>query len=232
MLESSLLDEGGKKLSTEKYLMLLKESIVNLDFDAVMKVAKETMDAGVDPNIAINGGMVLGMAIVGEKFEKGEYFLSELVVAAEVMKEGLTVITPYLKKDVSKRIGKVVIATVEGDYHDIGKNIVTSLLRVQGFEVVDLGTDVPTDKIIAAVNEHQPDIVAMSALLNLTMIKMGETIEVLKAANLRGKVKVIVGGTSLTDEFAEKIGADHCAADAFEGVKKCLEWVTHQERRN
>lgn len=219
-------------MEAKEYLTLLKQSIINLDFDGVVKVANKAMEAGIDPNLAINEGMVPGMAVVGDKFEKGEYFLSELVVAAEVMKEGLTVITPYLKKDVSKKIGKVVIATVEGDYHDIGKNIVTSLLRIQGFEVVDLGTDVPTDKIIAAVNEHQPDIVAMSALLNLTMIKMEETIEVLKSANLRGKVKVIVGGTSLTDEFAEKIGADHCAADAFEGVKKCLEWVTPQERRN
>ena len=219
-------------METKEYLALLKQSIINLDFDGVVKVANKAMEAGVDPHLAISEGMVPGMAVVGDKFENGEYFLSELVVAAEVMKEGLTVITPYLKKDVSKKIGKVVIATVEGDYHDIGKNIVTSLLRVQGFEVVDLGTDVPTDKIIDAVNEHQPDIVAMSALLNLTMIKMGETIEVLKAANLRGKIKVIVGGTSLTDEFAEKIGADHCVADAFEGVKKCLEWVTQQERRN
>jgi len=219
-------------METKEYLALLKQSIINLDFDGAVKVANKAMEAGVDPYLAINEGMVPGMAVVGDKFEKGEYFLSELVVAAEVMKEGLAVITPYLKKDVSKKIGKVVIATVEGDYHDIGKNIVTSLLRIQGFEVVDLGTDVPTDKIITAVNEHQPDIVAMSALLNLTMIKMGETIEALKAAKLREKVKVIVGGTSLTDEFAQKIGADHCAADAFEGVKKCLKWVTHQERRN
>jgi corrinoid protein of di/trimethylamine methyltransferase len=219
-------------METKEYLALLKQSIINLDFDGAVKVANQAMEAGVDPYLAINEGMVPGMAVVGDKFEKGEYFLSELVVAAEVMKEGLTVITPYLKGDVSKKIGKVVIATVEGDYHDIGKNIVASLLRVQGFEVVDLGTDVPTDKIIDAVNEHQPDIVGMSALLNLTMIKMGETIEALKAANLRGKVKIIVGGTSLTDEFAQKIGADHCAADAFEGVKKCVEWIGRQERRD
>jgi corrinoid protein of di/trimethylamine methyltransferase len=214
-------------METKEYLALLKQSIINLDFDGAVKTANKAMEAGVDPYLAINEGMVPGMAVVGEKFEKGEYFLSELVVAAEVMKEGLTVITPYVKGDVSKKIGKVVIATVEGDYHDIGKNIVASLLGIQGFEVVDLGTDVPTDKIIDAVNEHQPDIVGMSALLNLTMVKMGETIEALKTANLREKVKVIVGGTSLTNEFAQKIGADHCAADAFEGVKKCVEWVGH-----
>jgi methanogenic corrinoid protein MtbC1 len=190
------------------------------------------MDAGVDPNSAINAGMFPGMAIVGDKFEKGEYFLSELVVAAEVMKEGLKVVTPYLKGESAQKLGKVVIATVEGDYHELGKNIVTSLLRVQGFEVIDLGVDVPTVHIINAVQEHQPLIVGMSALLTLTMPKMGEVIKALKAASMREKVKVILGGTPVTDEFAASIGADHKAVNALEGVKKCVEWVTAQERRN
>ena len=219
-------------MSEEKYLTALKESVVNLDFDAVAKAAKEAMESGIDPNAAINNGMVLGMAIVGDKFEKGEYFLSELVVAAEVMKEGLKVITPYIKGDSAKKIGKVVIATVEGDHHDLGKNIVSSLLRVQGFEVIDLGVDVATDKIISAIKEHQPSIVGMSALLTLTMPKMGEVIEALKASSMREKVKVILGGTSITEEFAASIGADHKAVNALEGVKKCAEWISSQERRN
>ena len=219
-------------MGEEKYLTALKESIINLDFDAVTKAAKEAMESGIDANAAINNGMVLGMAIVGDKFEKGEYFLSELVVAAEVMKEGLKVVTPYLKGDSAKKIGKVVIATVEGDYHDLGKNIVTSLLRVQGFEVIDLGVDVATDKIINAIKEHQPSIVGMSALLTLTMPKMGEVIKALKASSMREKVKVILGGTSITEEFAASIGADHKAVNALEGVKKCVEWVGAQERRN
>jgi len=216
----------------ERYLASLKESIINLDFDAVVKIAKEAMAAGVDPNAAINEGMVPGMAIVGEKFEKGEYFLSELVVAAEVMKEGLKVVTPYLKGESPKKLGKVVIATVEGDRHDLGKNIVTSLLRVQGFDVIDLGVDIPTDTIIDAVKEHQPVIVGMSALLTLTMPKMGEVIESLQKTNLRKNVKVIIGGAAVTSEFAESIGADHKAANALEGVKKCVEWVSARERRN
>jgi len=218
-------------LGVEKYLASLKEGIVNLDFAAVVKVAGEAMDAGVDPNVAVTEGMVAGMAVVGEKFEKGEYFLSELVVAGEVMKEGLEVVKPYLKGDSSKRLEKVVIATVEGDHHDLGKNIVSTLLRVQGFEVVDLGADVPTAKIISAVKEHKPAIVGMSALLTLTMTEMGEVIEALKTANLREKVKVILGGTPVTTEFAENIGADHRASNALEGVRKCLEWVTSRERR-
>ena len=214
-----------------KYLMSLKESIVNLDFNAVIEVAKEAMDAGVDPHIAITNGMVSGMTIVGAKFESGEYFLAELVVAGEVMKEGLKVINPYIKGDSTKRLGKVVIATVEGDHHDLGKNIVTTLLRVHNFEVVDLGRDVPTDKIIDAVKERKPDILGLSALLTVTMPKMGEAIEALKIADLRKKVKVIVGGSPITSEFAESIRADHCAVNAVEGVKKCTEWVTPQEVR-
>ena len=219
-------------MAVEKYLVSLKESIVNLDFDTVVKVAQEAMEAGADPHRAINEGMVPGMAIVGEKFEKGEYFLSELVVAAEVMKEGLKVVNPHLKGEGSQRLGKMVIATVEGDHHDLGKGIVTSLLRVHDFEVVDLGVDVATERIIDAVKEHQPDIVGMSALLTLTMPKMGEVIEALKSADLRGKVKVILGGTPVTEEFAESIGADYRAVNALEGVKKCVEWMTPRERRN
>lgn len=219
-------------MSVEKYLASLKESIVNLDFNAVVKVAQEAMDVGIDPHTTITEGMVPGMAIVGEKFETGEYFLSELVVAAEVMKEGLKIVNPYLKGDSAERLGKVVIATVEGDHHDLGKNIVTSLLRVQGFDVIDLGVDVPTDKIIDAVKEYQPAIVGMSALLTLTMPKMGEVIESLKKANLREKVKVILGGTPVTSEFAESIGADYKAVNALEGAKKCVEWVSAQERKN
>jgi len=216
-------------MDKEKYLVSLKESIVNLDFDAVVEAAKEAMDAGVDPQTAITDGMVPGMTIIGEKYETGEYFLSELVVSGEVMKEGLKVINPYIKEGSAKKLGEVVIATVEGDNHDLGKNIVTTLLGVQGFEVVDLGADVPTDEIINAVKERKPDILGLSALLTVTMPKMGEAIEALKVADLREKVKVIIGGSPVTSEFAESIGADHCAVNALEGVKKCTEWMTPRE---
>lgn len=214
-----------------KYLRSLREGIIALDFAAVTKAAKEAMESGVDPNVAISEGMVPGMVIVGQKFEKGDYFLSELVVATEVMKEGMNVITPYLKGQTLKKLGTVVMATVEGDLHDLGKNMVTSLLGVHGFEVVDLGIDVPTNRIIAAVKERHPAIVGMSALLTVTMPKMGEVINALKVASLREKVKVIVGGSPVTDEFAVSIGADHRAVNAAEGVKKCAEWMTALERR-
>ncbi len=219
-------------MGEDKYLAALKESVISLDFDGVAKAAGEAMEAGFDSNKAINEGMVPGMAVVGDKFEKGEYFLSELVVAAEVMREGVKVVAPFIKGESASKLGKVVVATVEGDHHDLGKNIVTSLLRVQGFEVIDLGVDVATEKIITAIKEHQPSIVGMSALLTLTMPKMGEVIQALKASSMREKVKVILGGTPVTEEFATSIGADHKAVNALEGVKKCVEWVSSQERRN
>jgi len=218
-------------MDADKYLMALKKSVVNLDFKEVIEAARASMEAGVDPQLAIDEGMVPAMAAVGDKYENGEYFLSELVVAAEVMREGLEIITPYIKGNIAKRLGNVVMATVEGDHHDLGKNIVTSLLSVQGFEVTDLGTDVTTKRIIEAVQVHNPVIVGMSALLTVTMPKMGEVIVILKEAGLRDKVKVIVGGTSVTAGFAESIGADHRAVNALEGVKKCVEWVTSGERR-
>ena len=212
-------------MAEEKYLKALKESVVNLNFDGVVKAAREAMDTGVDPLRAVTEGMAAGMNIVGEKFERGEYFLSELVVAGAVMTDGMEIINPHIKGSVEAR-GKVVIATVEGDNHDIGKTIVTTLLRANSFEVVDLGIDVPTQRIIDAVREQKPDILGLSALITVTMPAMGEVIEGLKAAGLRDRVKVIVGGTPVTREFADSIGADHRAADAVEGVEKCREWVT------
>jgi len=221
-------------MAGENYLAILKQGVINLDFDAVKKAAQDAMDAGIDPGTVITEGMVPGMAVVGDKFESGEYFLSELVVAGEVMKEGVEIVNPYIKPDVSGKAEKIkaVLASVEGDNHDLGKNIVSTLLGVQGFEVIDLGMDVRSDVIVEAVKKHKPAVLGLSALLTMTMPKMGEVIEALKAAGLRDSVKIIVGGTPVTDEFAESIGADHHAANALEGVNKCTEWVNAKERRN
>jgi len=212
-------------MAQKDHLAALKKSIVDLDFAAVAKAAQEAMAAGVDARTAITDGMVPGMAVVGQKFESGEYFLSELIVAAEVMKEGLKVINPYIKGPGAKKLGKVVIATIQGDNHDIGKNIVSTLLGVQGFEVIDLGTDVSPEKIVKAVEEHRPAVVGLSALLTVTMTRMGNVIKLLEANELRNSVKVIIGGAPITPAFAESIGADHAAANAVEGVRKCAEWI-------
>ena len=213
-------------MSDAEHLQALKEAILTMDLEGITKVAQAAMDAGLDPQSAITDGMVPGMVEVGQKFEEGEFFLAELVVAGEVMKDGLTVIEPYISAGAtSSTKSKAVIATVEGDSHDIGKNIVVTLLGVQGFDVEDLGIDVRADEIVERVREHKPEVLALSALLSTTMPHMGDVIEALKAAGLRSSVKVIVGGAPLTPAFADSIGADHCAANAIEGVNKCAAWV-------
>jgi len=213
-------------MTKEEHLKALKQTITTMDLDGVKAVAQAAMDDGIDPREAITEGMVPGMVEVGQKFEEGEYFLSELVVAGEVMKDGMEVMEPYLTAEASEeKKARAIMATVEGDYHDIGKNIVVTLLGVQGFEVADMGMDVSADRIVEKAREFKPDVVGLSALLSTTMPHMGDVIEALKAAGLRESVKVIVGGTPVTPAFADRIGADHCAVNAIEGVHKCAEWV-------
>jgi methylmalonyl-CoA mutase cobalamin-binding domain/chain len=212
------MDEG-------KHIAALKEAVLNMDYGLMDKAAKEAMAAGINPLKAIMEGMSPAMALIGGKFQCGEYFLPELIVAGDVMKEGLKIIQPYLKEKKGREGKRFLIATVQGDNHDIGKNIVGMLLSLHGFEVIDLGFDVPAQKIVVAVQKHGPEIVGLSALLTVTMPRMGEAVQALKAAGLRDKVKVIVGGTSVTPQFARSIGADHASTNAVEGVEKCLEWV-------
>jgi corrinoid protein of di/trimethylamine methyltransferase len=212
-------------MDDSKYLAALKEAVLKMDYDLVAQAAQEAMEAGVDPFRAIGQGMSPALAEIGEKFRTGEYFLSELIVAGDVMKEGLKIIHPYLKGQAEHPGPKVVIATVQGDNHEIGKNIVRTLLAVRGFEVIDLGADVPARRVVEAVQEHQPMIVGLSALLTVTMPKMGEIIKALKEVGFRDKVKVMIGGGSVTPQFAQSIGADHSSTNAAEGVEKCLSWV-------
>ena len=217
-------------MDQNKLLEVLREAIINLDSEGIHKAAKEAMDAGVEPRTAIIEGMAPGMSVVGNKFETGEYFLPELVVAGEVMKEGMEVITPYIKDDSPKKIGYVLMATVEGDYHDIGKRLVCILLRAQGFEVIDLGTDVSAVRIVEAVKEQNTLVVGLSALLTTTMSNMSEVVKGLENAGLRNRVKVIIGGAPVTPQFAQEIGADHGALSAMEGVNKCVEWAASSSR--
>jgi len=210
----------------QEVLARLRDCVVNLDIDGVKRAAKEAIDAGVTPYEAIMDGMAKGMEVVGQKYEAGEYFLAELIMAGETMKEGLSVLQPYMKTGDMKHIGKVVIGTVEGDLHDIGKNVVITLLTASGFEVIDLGVDVPAEKFVEAVKQYKPDIVAMSALLTTTMVNMAKVIKALEQAGLRDKVKIIVGGAPLTEEYAKQIGADAYGRDAVEGVNICKKWVS------
>jgi len=209
----------------EELIKELKEAIVNLDPDKAREVAEKALKQGIDIKLLINEGIGKAMQRVGELYEQGEYFLPELLLAGEAATEVLKALEPKLKAEVIKPKGVIVIGTVEGDLHDIGKNLVAMVLRANGFEVHDLGRDVPVKEFVKKAIEVDADIVAMSALLTTTMIKMRDVIEELKKAGIRDKVKVLVGGAPVTADFAREIGADGYAEDAIEAVRVAEELV-------
>ena len=203
----------------------LKEAIIVGEEAVVEAEVNKALAGGADPSDIMANGLIGGMGVVGKRFASGEMFLPEVLLSAEVMHKGLGILNPLLAKAGKKGMGKIVIGTVEGDIHDIGKRIVGFLLEGNGFEVTDLGVDVKADAIIKAVEEHKPDVLGMSALLTTTMPHMAEVINMLKERNLRDKVKVLVGGASVNDQFAQSIGADGYAPEAgsaVEWVKKAL----------
>jgi methylmalonyl-CoA mutase cobalamin-binding domain/chain len=171
------------------------------------------------------------MRVVGERYEKNEYFLSELIMAAEIFKEAMNVLEPLiLKEGRALYIGKAVVGTVEGDLHDIGKNLFIMFLKSMGFEVIDLGVDVPPKKFVEAVKQYKPDVVGMSALLTTTVLNMKKVIDALNNEGLRNSIKVIVGGAAVTKEYANEIGADAGGIDAYEGALICRKWVEEKRK--
>jgi 5-methyltetrahydrofolate--homocysteine methyltransferase len=182
------------------------------------EAAKAALEANVDPGELVQKQMIPAMDEVGRRFECNEYFVPELLIAARAMKTALELITPQLAASGSKPTGRVVIGTVQGDLHDIGKNLVASMLEGGGFEVVDLGVDVPPERFIDAVQEKDNTIVALSALLTTTMTMMKSVIEALEKAGLREKTKVIIGGAPITQAFADEIGADGYSDNASAAV--------------
>jgi corrinoid protein of di/trimethylamine methyltransferase len=205
---------------SEELFQKMAASIIDGDSDAASSLAKESVAAGVDPLDAITKGFVIGVNTVGEAFGRGEAFLPELVMAGEAMKAAVATLDPEMKKRGTQRkmLGKVVIATVEGDIHEIGKSLVATMLGASGFEVFDLGVDTPSDKIIGKALEVNADIIAMSALLTTTMVKQREVIEELEKEGLRKKVKVMVGGAPVTRDWVATIGADGFSEDAIGAV--------------
>lgn len=197
--------------------------MADLNEEGVSRLVREALDAGCSPLEVIEGGLRPGMEEVGARFERGEYFLPELMLSAEIFNRVVGEhVLPLLGGSLGGgSLGRVVIGTVRGDIHDIGKNLVATMLRISGFEVIDLGVDVAPERFVEAVREHEPDILGMSALLTTTMLEMRNVIEALKAAGLRDRVKVIVGGAPVTEEFAREIGADAYARDAVEAVEVC-----------
>jgi len=198
----------------------MAQSIVDGDSDLAVELANQAIAAGVDPLDAITNGFVKGLDQVGESFACGQAFLPELVMAGEVMKAAVATLEPEMQKRGTRRqvFGKVVLATVEGDVHEIGKTLVGTMLSASGFEVVDLGVNVPAARIVATTKQVAPDIVGLSALLTTTMVKQREVIEALDKEGLRGRVKVMVGGAPVTYEWVQKIGADGYSEDAIGAV--------------
>ena len=190
------------------------DGILEGDRDIVKAQVAQALDAGMPPAEILNESMVAAMAEVGRRFEIGEYFVPEMLIAARAMKEGLAILKPRLLEAKVEPIGRVVLGTVKGDLHDIGKNLVGMMLEGAGFEVIDLGTDVAPDQFVEAVKDKHPQIIGLSALLTTTMPSMKTTIEALKAANARGQVKVMIGGAPVTQKYADEIGADAYATDA------------------
>ena len=199
-------------------LNLLYEAILNGKLEQAVDVTNQAIAEGVEPQAIINGYMIKAMEEVGQRFQRGEAFVPNLLMAARAMKGSLDILKPLMKGDASTTLGKVVIGTVKGDLHDIGKNLVASMLEGCGFEVINLGVDVPSDKFIAAIKENNADILCLSALLTTTMNYMKDVIEALKADGLRDQVKVMVGGAPVTAMFAEQVGADGYSEDASEAV--------------
>lgn len=212
-------------MEEKRILRRLQDSISNMDMEDAKNASKEALAQGVPAMKIITNGLAKGLIVVGEKFEAKEYFLPELIMAGEIMKEAMNILGPQIKGAKMERIGKVVLGTVANDLHDIGKNIVGTLLEAMGFEVIDLGVDVPREKFVEAVCTQKPVILGMSALTTPTMIEMGNVIKALEEAKVRGQVKVIIGGAPVTAEFAKMIGADAYAPDAVKGVKICKEWI-------
>jgi 5-methyltetrahydrofolate--homocysteine methyltransferase len=184
----------------------------------VAALVQQALDQGMAPGEILQGGLIAGMDEVGKDFKAGDLFVPEVLIAARAMHAGMDILRPLLAEGEVPTAGRYVIGTVKGDLHDIGKNLVKMMLEGAGFQTVDLGTDVSAEDFIAAVREHQPSMMGMSALLTTTMVQMKAIIEALEEAGLRDSVKVMIGGAPVTSAFAEEIGADAYAPDAATAV--------------
>ena len=199
-------------------LKKLYEAVLNGDSKASVAITKEAIAEKIDPLELVTGHMIPAMDEVGRRFECSEYFVPELLLSARAMKSALELIRPLLAASGAQPVGRVVIGTVKGDLHDIGKNLVSSMLEGSGFEVKDLGTDVSPEKFVEAVRESNAQVVCLSSLLTVTMPSMKTTITALENAGLRRQVKVLVGGAPVTSQYAQKIGADAYGENANSAV--------------
>ncbi|MBS7654522.1 MAG: cobalamin-dependent protein [Candidatus Bathyarchaeia archaeon] len=202
----------------------LVDAFVNLEEDKVLNLVERLLKEGGDP-VDVLEACRSATKIIGERFERGEYFLSELVYAGEIFNRVMEAVLPKVTKEI-KPIGTIVLGTVQGDIHDIGKNIFKAFSQAAGFEVIDLGVDVPPERFVEAVIEYKPNIVGMSGLLTLAIESMKKTVEVLKSAGLRDKIKIIIGGGRVDENAKQYVEADEWADQATIGVRKCRELIS------
>ena len=204
----------------------LFDAIVDGEIETTAGHVQSALESGAAPSVLLQSCMIPAMREVGALFEEGEYFVPEMIVSARAMQAGLQVLKPHLAETGVEPIGKVVIGTVQGDLHDIGKNLVSMMMEGVGFEVVDLGVDVKPQTFIDSVRSHQPDVVALSALLTTTMPKLKVTIDALREAGVLGQARVLVGGAPVTSDYAEAISADGFASDAGQAAELASSYVT------
>jgi 5-methyltetrahydrofolate--homocysteine methyltransferase len=202
-------------------LQALADALIRGDRNAVVEMTKKALEEGVKPSDILSKGLIAGMSVVGERFKKNEVYVPEVLIAARAMHGGLAVLEPHLKATGVQPAGVVVLGTVKGDLHDIGKNLVGMMLQGGGLKVVDIGTDAPPDKFVKAAQDNKAQIIAMSALLTTTMPQMPEVVKAVKASGLA--VKTMIGGAPVTQGYADEIGADGYAPDAASAVDKAME---------
>jgi len=206
-------------------LQKISEELQKGNYQEVPKLVQEALNAKIPPAKILSDGLVAGMDIVGDKFRRDELFMPEVLISAKAMQAGMNILRPKLIEAGVKLAGKIVVGTVKGDLHDIGKNLVGMLMEGAGFQVIDLGIDVPSEKFVEAVKSQKPNVLGLSALLTTTMPKMKEVVESLVEAGIRQSLKVMVGGAPVTEKFAKDIGADGYAPDAASAVEKARELI-------
>ena len=200
-------------------------AVIAGDFARAQELTKQAIAEGVEPVEIINQGLIKGMNVVGARFKAGDMYVPEVMMAARAMSAGMELVKPLISESDLPSAGKVVLGTVAGDLHDIGKNLVGMMMESAGMTVVNMGVDISPEKFAQAVREHKPDVLALSALLTTTMLAMKDTIDVLEEEGLRGSVKVIIGGAPVTSDFADEIGADGWAPDAASAKDLALELI-------
>lgn len=199
----------------------IQNCVLDGELDEIKDLVQKAVDEGIDPAAIINDGLIGGMNIVAPLFKSREMFVPEVMESADTMNEGMQVVKPLITDADMPTKGKVIIGTVNGDLHDIGKNLVVLMMESRGYTVIDMGVDVKEEQFVEAIKEHKPDIVGMSSLLTTTMMKIDDTIKMINESGLRDQVKIIIGGAPISQEFADDIGADGYSEDASTAVELC-----------